>query len=91
MVRYKMSDRILAQDVISETVLLDMDKGSYFELNEMGSAMLTHLRESGDPQQVVAALMLKYEVDEDTVTHDLNTLLSQLEEHGLVIREEKGT
>lgn len=88
MAHYRLSDKILAQDVVSETVLLDMEKGSYFELNEMGAAMLKHLRELGDPKLVVNALLEQYEVDEETVTGDLNHLLSQLEEHGLVIKQE---
>ncbi len=89
MMKYRLSERILSQEVISETVLLDMDKGSYFELNEMGSVMLKLLQESGDPEVVVAALVDKYEVDVETATADLDALLKQLLEHGLVIKEKK--
>ncbi len=89
MMKDRLSERILSQEVISETVLLDMDKGSYFELNEMGSVMLKLLQESGDPEVVVAALVDKYEVDVETATADLDALLKQLLEHGLVIKEKK--
>ena len=84
MVKYSLSKNVLAQDVVSETVLLDMDQGTYFELNEMGSEMLKRLRELGDPKRVVASLLDDYEIEEETLAQDLRELLGQLERHGLV-------
>ena len=84
MVSYALSPGILIQEVVSETVLLDMDKGEYYELNETGSTMLRILKETGDPKQVFRFLLNEYNVSVDEVTRDFHDLVSKLERHGLV-------
>ncbi len=86
MVKYGLSRNVLVQNVVSETVLLDIDKGEYFELNELGSEMLKRLRDLGDPRRVIASLLADYEVEEETLTRDFRELLSQMESHGLVVK-----
>ena len=84
MVKYRLSESVLVQKVISETVLLDLHKGTYFELNETGSFMLEHLREHGDPKKVLNLVLQEYDIDAQTLSNDLNHLLDDLQHNGLI-------
>ncbi len=84
MVHYELSEGVLVQEVLSETVLLDTGRGEYFELNDVGSAMLTHLRDSGDPQAAFDRLLNEYDVAEDVLRQDFDELIGQLEDNGLL-------
>ncbi len=86
MVRYRVSPTVLVQKVLTETVLLHTRRGEYFELNEMGSEMLRLLRDSGDPESVVSAILADYDVDEGELRRDFASLLAELEREGLVVR-----
>ena len=88
MVTYSIPDSILVQQVVSETVLLDAAKGEYYELNEMGSEMLRRLRDQGDPDRVIAALLDEYSVTRQQLQEDMDSLLSNLMTHGLLLRHD---
>lgn len=86
MVRYITPKGVLVQEVLSETVLLDTERGLYFELNSMGAEMYRALAAGSDPAQLLGRLRLTYEVDEDALRRDLDALISQLEAEGLLSR-----
>ena len=84
MPHYTINQRFLIQDVVSETVLLDMDKGDYFQLNEMGSIMLKRLGDLGDPEAVIASLLRDYEVSREELSRDLHELIRDMENRGVI-------
>ena len=84
MVRYRISPSALVQEVISEMVILDLHRGTYFELNETGSAILRNLRETGDPEQALTLILREYDVNRETIREDLQDLLNKLENNGLI-------
>jgi hypothetical protein len=82
--QYIVPSRVVIQEVLSETVLLDMDNGEYFELNETGSRMFALLQESGDAQKALEALSEEYDVSDDILTRDFGNLLRELRVKGLI-------
>ncbi len=84
MVNYRVPSNVLVQEVVSETVLLDIEKGAYFELDEMGTDMLKRLKVLGDPEKAIKDMLNDYDVTEEVLSHDFLDLLAQLESHGLV-------
>lgn len=86
MVRYALSEKTLIQRVAGESVLLDLESGCYYGLDEVGTRMLELVRDEGGVEKVVAAIVAEYDVTEDRVRTDLMDLLAKLEEHGLVHR-----
>ena len=87
--KYRFPDRVLVQKVAAETVLLDMDKGEYFELNQMGAGMLEQLRSTGTFELALAALQARYDVDGERLERDFGTLIAELEAQGLLMREKE--
>lgn len=75
---------VVLQEVGDEAVLLDLNSGTYYELNPMARRIIELLNESGDPVQVAAALEQEFEVQPDELSADLRTLLAQLESNGLL-------
>jgi len=83
MSQYTINQRFLIQDVITETVLLDMQKGDYFQLNQMGSIMLKRLADTGDPEKVIHSILLDYEVSREELSRDLHELIQKMETYGV--------
>ncbi|CAM2068120.1 PqqD family protein [Sulfidibacter corallicola] len=84
MLRVQISTSVLTQSVGKESVLLDLKKGTYFELNAMGSAIWNSLQETQSLDQTLERLLSEYQVDRQTLQTDLTDLVGRLKEHGLV-------
>lgn len=68
-----------------ESVLLNLDTEQYYDLNAVGSRMWELLIASPSVAAAYAALIEEYEVEPDILRHDLETLVADLIEQGLVI------
>jgi hypothetical protein len=67
-----------------EAVLLNLASGTYFGLDEVGTRMWQLISEHGSTDKVVATMLDEYEVAENQLRDDLNNLIQQLNEKGLV-------
>ena len=78
------SREVLSRQLDGETVLLDLGGGRYYSLNEVGSAVWDRL--AGEPTlgSLVRALLSEFDVEEATLRADLDALLQDLLERGLV-------
>jgi hypothetical protein len=82
--RVRIAEGVLSSPVAREAVLLELESGRYFGLNEVGAKVWRLLSEGAELEAVVAAVATEYEVDEAMVRRDLDRLLDQLVEAGLV-------
>ena len=78
------SESALIQKVSGEMVILDMESGQYYTLNEVASDMLDHLQAGLNLDAVVVKICEKYEATTAEVTNDLNEMLITLLEKQLV-------
>ncbi len=78
------SPDVVHRELEGEAVLLDLSTGTYFGLNEVGTRIWSSLAEEGDTDRVVRALMDEYEVSEEQLRRDVEALVVQLAEKGLV-------
>lgn len=83
-------DGVLLQHISDETVLLHLGSGTYFGLDPIGTRMLDLALELDDAEAVVTALEAEYEAERDTLAHDLEYLLNDLAEKGLILRPDAG-
>lgn len=79
------SNQVLKQHLDNEIILLDLESGRYFGLQEVGVRAWDLLTESGDTDAVFATLLTEYAVDEITLRQDLDELWQGLLEAGLVV------
>lgn len=83
----KFSSEILAQEVDSETVLLDLRSENYFGLDEVGTRIWQLLQEHKQLQSVFDIMLQEYDVDEKQLQDDLNDLLAKLIAEDLITLE----
>lgn len=76
--------RVLARELGGEAVLLDLDRGTYFGLNEVGSRTWALLGDHPRLGEVAERLLVEYEVSADRLWPDLEALVAELARHGLV-------
>jgi len=82
--KIQVSGDVVTRDLAGEAVLLDLASGTYFGLDEIGTRIWQLLGEHGSPERVVAALLAEYEVEEATLRADLDRLIGELHQKGLV-------
>lgn len=82
--RLAISPQVVAREVGTETVILDLASGTYFGLDPIG-ARVWKLAESGKTLVEVCDIMLdEYEVAREQLEQDVLALAGQLEEKLLV-------
>ena len=72
------------QSVNDEVVLFDVDRGTYFGLNEVGARVWVLLGEGLQGDALVERLTDEYEVAQDRLSVDVNRLLGELHQQGLI-------
>ena len=65
-------------------VLLDPDRGVYYGLNEVGTRIWTLLAAGSSREQIEGQLVAEYDALLENVRADLQNLLAELLEHGLI-------
>lgn len=80
----KIADNVLFQEVDGEAVLLSLDEGCYYGLDELGTRIWKLLDQDLDNEQVVAAIVEEYDVTPEQARRDLDRFLGDLEQSGLI-------
>lgn len=76
---------LLFQEVDDEAVLLDLERGHYFGLDEVGTRIWRLLAEHSSLPAVYGALLQAgYAVDEEELEHDLEGFVEELAAEGLI-------
>ena len=75
---------VLHQELGGETVLLNLANESYFGLDEVGTRIWQILGETSSLPDVVTRLLAEYDVTPEQLRVDVERLVTQLAEAGLV-------
>jgi len=73
------------QDLDGEAVLLNLDNGQYYGLDEVGYCMYQLLVTSGSFDAAYEALIQEYDIDPQQLRSDLQKLMDELMVNGLVV------
>jgi hypothetical protein len=82
--RVSLPSRVVTRPLDGELVLLNIDTEIYFGLDEVGARMWDALASSPTVEDAVARLAPDYDVEEEVLRKDLQHLIDQLLEHGLI-------
>ena len=89
--RLRQSQQVLVTAQGNELVLLDLKRGRYYTLNEVGSRTWALLKLGTTGSAIVETLCSEYDISsaggEHAVSEDITRLLSQLYEAGLVVKD----
>ena len=77
-------EQVTFREVSGEMVLLNLESGKYFGLDEVGARMYALLAEDGCLEAAYQTLLEEYEVDPERLQSDLIALVEDLAEHGLL-------
>jgi Coenzyme PQQ synthesis protein D (PqqD) len=78
------SPDVISQEVSGETVLLDLESESYFGLDAVGTRIWQLIRDNGELRTIYNTLLEEYEVEETRLWTDLEALLKEACERGLI-------
>lgn len=79
------SPRVRCREIGGEAVLLDLDRGTYFSLNETGTAAWAGLVAGRTLGEVHAELLARFDVEEEILWRDLEALVGDLLDQGLLV------
>ena len=77
-------DTVLFRELDGESVLLNLTTESYLGLDDVGTRMWTLFSTLPSIQAAYDALLAEYDVAPDALRDDVEALLRQMLEHGLV-------
>ena len=75
---------VIFQNLEGETVLLNLKTEQYYSLGEVSSRMWSLLIEFGEAEPVINRMLAEYNVDETVIKSDLNELIADCCELGLL-------
>jgi hypothetical protein len=79
------TDRQVACEVGGEAVILHLDEGVYYGLNEVGARVWQLVQKPLTVAEIVDAIVAEYEVERAQCQRDVQELVAGLAEHKLVI------
>ena len=78
-------ETVLSTELDAEGVLLNLETGEYFGLDEIGLEMWKALGKSDSLDAVRACLLAQFDVTEEMLARDLDALITELAERKLVV------
>ena len=78
---------VVRREFASETVLLNVETGIYYGMDDVGTRFLEVLTESADLVSALAVLVSEFEEDVERIRQDLTEFTSELRKLGLVSLE----
>ena len=82
--RFKVAGDIHVRTFDGELVILDLARGDYFGVNELGARLWEGLVAGKTPREIAAEIQGDYDVAQETLLADLDKLTSDLVTRGLL-------
>jgi hypothetical protein len=81
----KLSPDVVFRDLDGEAVILDLESGTYFGLNEVGTRVWQLVGEGRSEVEIVDLVASEYDADRATIAADVTRLLEELRTRRLVV------
>jgi hypothetical protein len=82
----RVAESVVFRELDGEAVILDLDTGTYFGLDAVGTRIWQQLDRREPVDAVVAALVEEFDVAPETARADVDRLIAQLVDKGLLCR-----
>ena len=83
--RVRVAEQVMARQVGEETVMLDLESGTYFGLDPVGARIWQLLEQGRAREEICEALASEYDAPREQIEADVSTLLAELASHGLTV------
>jgi hypothetical protein len=84
--RLRVSEDVVFRELDGEAVILNLDSGTYFGLDEVGTRFWQLIEQDDRVEAALATLESEYEVAAEVLRSDVSRLVSALVEKGLLVR-----
>lgn len=84
MTKFKQNKNILAQPLQDHIVMLNIDSGKYFSLNQVATAIWDLLEEPRSIDEICEKLVLEFEVNTENCVKEIEDYLKKMEKLKLV-------
>ena len=81
---FKISDDVVVSKIDSESVILNLNTGIYFQTNELGSFIISQLDEYTSLDYLKGRIMQNFDVTDDQCHVDLLNFIETLKEKNLL-------
>jgi len=87
----RIADEVIYRVLGNEAVILNLATSRYFGLNSVGTRLWQLIAEHGSEEKVIKAFQAEYEVEEMQLRQDMDDLIQQLMQKGLVRNDTQET
>jgi hypothetical protein len=78
---------LVASEIDGEMVILDIESGHFFQLNQIGSRIWEALEAPTTMGELCRSMQDRFDVDQETCRGDVSDFVARLSENGLVTIE----
>ncbi len=78
------SQNVLFSEIDSDKVMIDIERGLYFGLNDVAGDIWDRLEKQQTPADLIAGLLESYEIDAETCQRETLAVLERMTRAGLV-------
>ncbi len=83
-VGFAIAEDVVWTDLGDEAVLLKLDRGIYFGLDQIGARIWALMADGRSREEIPDIVATEYEVSFERVDHDLEELIGELSREGLI-------
>jgi len=87
----RIADEVIFRVLGDEAVILNLATSRYFGLNSVGTRLWQLIAEHESEEKVIEAFLAEYEVEETQLRQDMDDLIQQLMQKGLVRNDTQET
>jgi hypothetical protein len=88
MTRLTVSPNVIYEELEGQVVLLQLEGGRYYQLNESGARIWALIQEHGELEKVQKAMADEYDVDAEVAHRDVERIVEELTTRGMVTVEQ---
>jgi len=79
------SEEVAAKVMDGEAILINLSNGIYYSMDKVGAVVWEFVEKNFSPEQMVASITSRYEVEAKAAQADVENLLNQLVEEKLIL------
>ena len=79
-----LNPEVLFQELDTQTILLNISNEQYFGLDEIGSRLWQLFSKNNNADDVLAQMLVEFDVDQVRLSNDLTLFIQELSEAGLI-------
>ncbi|MDZ7859128.1 MAG: PqqD family protein [Candidatus Krumholzibacteriota bacterium] len=81
---FRISDKVVFRKVEDKIVLINLETGYYYSLNEIGGFIFNSIRDGSDPSDILRDIKTDFDVSESKAEDDFNNFIEELKREAIL-------